>query len=120
MLGGSRAVRPPHRRSETEGTKMSTTRNAKSGISSVRTVRTFLTEGACSYTLFHVLNRAFRQPLPEEERAADQFAGGIAQHGYQCGLLWGAALAAGAQAYRLYGAGPQAEAKAIAAGRRLV
>jgi C_GCAxxG_C_C family probable redox protein len=93
---------------------------AKSGISSMRTVRTFLTEGACSYTLFHVLNRAFGHPLPEEERAADQFAGGIAQHGYQCGMLWGAALAAGAQAFRLYGATPQAEAKAIAAARRLV
>jgi len=99
---------------------MSAMSGAKSGISSVRTVRTFLTEGACSYTLFHVLNRAFGHPLPEEERAADQFAGGIAQHGYQCGMLWGATLAAGAQAYRLYGAGPQAEAKAITAARRLV
>ena len=86
----------------------------------MRTVRTFLTEGACSYTLFHVLNRAFAHPLPEEERAADQFAGGIVQHGYQCGMLWGATLAAGAQAYRLDGATPQAEAKAIAAAQRLV
>jgi hypothetical protein len=48
------------------------------------------------------------------------FAGGIAQYGYQCGMLWGATLAAGAQAYRLYGAGPQAETQAIIAAQRLV
>lgn len=48
------------------------------------------------------------------------FAGGIMQHGYQCGMIWGATLAAGAQAYRLLGGGPQAEAKAIIAAQRLV
>jgi hypothetical protein len=48
------------------------------------------------------------------------FMGGIMQHGYQCGMIWGAALAAGAQAYRLFGPGPQAETKAILAAQRLV
>ena len=47
-------------------------------------------------------------------------AGGIANMGYQCGMLWGAALAAGAQAYRLYGPGPKAETAAIIASQRLV
>ena len=47
-------------------------------------------------------------------------AGGIAAQGYQCGMLWGAALAAGAQAYRLHGPGPGAEAAAIFASQRLV
>jgi hypothetical protein len=42
------------------------------------------------------------------------------QHGYQCGMIWGATLAAGAQAYRLLGPGPQAEARAIIAAQRLV
>ncbi|MCK4548399.1 MAG: C_GCAxxG_C_C family protein, partial [Candidatus Eisenbacteria sp.] len=42
------------------------------------------------------------------------------QHGYQCGMIWGATLAAGAQAYRLFGPGPQAETKAIIAAQRLV
>ncbi len=42
------------------------------------------------------------------------------QYGYQCGMIWGAALAAGAQAYQLYGAGPQAKTKAIIAAQRLV
>ena len=48
------------------------------------------------------------------------FAGGIMQHGYQCGLISGATLAAGAQAYRLLGPGPQAETEAIIAAQRLV
>jgi len=48
------------------------------------------------------------------------FVGGIMQHGYQCGMIWGATLAAGAQAYRLYGSGPQAETRAIIAAQRLV
>lgn len=47
-------------------------------------------------------------------------AGGIMQHGYQCGMIWGATLAAGAQAYRLFGPGSQAEIKAIGAAQRLV
>lgn len=47
-------------------------------------------------------------------------AGGLLQNGYQCGMLWGAALAAGAQACRLFGTGPQAEAAAITAAQRLV
>ena len=47
-------------------------------------------------------------------------AGGVANMGYQCGMLWGAALAAGARAYQVHGAGPQAEAEAIVASQRLV
>jgi len=58
--------------------------------------------------------------LKLEEHAAMPLAGGIMQHGYQCGMIWGAALAAGAQAYRLLGPGPQAETKAIIAAQRLV
>ena len=46
-------------------------------------------------------------------------AGGLMQ-GYQCGMLWGAALAAGAQAYRLWGTGPQAETAAVIASQRAV
>ena len=47
-------------------------------------------------------------------------AGGVMQQGYQCGMLWGAALAAGAQAYRVLGPGPQAEAEALKTSQRLV
>jgi len=54
-----------------------------------------------------------------EERAADPLAGGM-MRGYQCGMVWGAALAAGARAYRLFGAGPQAETRAMIASQRVV
>ena len=52
--------------------------------------------------------------------AAAPFAGGIMQNGYQCGMIWGAALAAGAQACRVFGPGPQAETMAVVAAERLV
>lgn len=48
-----------------------------------------------------------------------QLAGGILGNGYQCGMLWGAALAAGAQAYRRYGAGARAEITALRASQEL-
>ena len=48
------------------------------------------------------------------------FAGGILQHGYQCGMLWGATLAAGAEAYRRFGAGPEAEVASIRAAQGIV
>jgi len=54
-----------------------------------------------------------------EERAAAPLAGGL-MRGYQCGMIWGAALAAGAQAYRTFGKGTQVEAKAIIAAQRIV
>lgn len=67
-----------------------------------------------------VVDRSFDHPMKTEERAAAPLAGGMMQQGYQCGMLWGAALAAGAQAYRLHGPGPLTEAKAILAAQRLV
>jgi hypothetical protein len=57
--------------------------------------------------------------MESEEHAADPLAGGI-MRGYQCGMIWGAALAAGAQAYRLFGSGPQAETAAVIAAQRVV
>lgn len=92
----------------------------KGRVSPLGTVGVFMNGRACSDTLLHVLNDAFAAPMADEERAAMPFAGGILQHGYQCGMLWGAALAAGAQAYRLLGAGPEAQARAIAASKRVV
>jgi hypothetical protein len=67
-----------------------------------------------------VVDGSLNHPLALEEHATMPLAGGIEQMGYQCGQLWGAALAAGAQAYRLYGPGPQAETAAIIATQRLV
>jgi hypothetical protein len=66
-----------------------------------------------------VVDRSFDQPLRLEESAAMQLAGGILGSGYQCGMLWGGALAAGAQAYRCYGAGARAEVEALRAAQKL-
>ncbi len=64
-------------------------------ITTFKTIRTFMKVGSCSETLINVLDRAFGHPLPAEERASMPLAGGIAQQGYQCGMLFGASLAAG-------------------------
>lgn len=67
-----------------------------------------------------VVDGSFDHPLKLEENASSPLAGGIVNHGYQCGMLWGATLSAGAQAYRLFGPGPQAETAAIMAAQRIV
>ena len=67
-----------------------------------------------------VVDDSFDHPLKLEEGAVMPLAGGVMGYGYQCGMLWGAALAAGAQAYRLFGPGPQAETEAVIAAQRLV
>ena len=92
---------------------------AKRKISSLGTVGNFF-KIACSGSLLRVLNHAFDHPMKTEEQAAMPLAGGIMHHGYQCGMIWGATLAAGAQAYRLFGPGSQAETKSIIAAQSLV
>ena len=67
-----------------------------------------------------VVDGSFDHPMKLEEQASAPLAGGIMGQGYQCGMLWGAALAAGAQAYRLLGPGPQAEVEALVTAQRLV
>jgi hypothetical protein len=67
-----------------------------------------------------VVDASFDHPLKLEEKAASPLAGGIVNYGYQCGMLWGAALAAGAQAYQMLGSGPRAETSAIITTQRLV
>ena len=56
--------------------------------------------GTCSRTFYYLLNREFEHHNETEERAADPLAGGIMQKGQQCGMLWGATLAVGAESYR--------------------
>jgi len=66
------------------------------------TKKLFRKLGTCSRTYFYILNREFENPKETEERAADPLAGGIYRQGYQCGMLWGAALAVGAESYRKF------------------
>lgn len=76
--------------------------------------------GTCSRTFFHILNREFGHIKELEERAADSLAGGIMQQGHQCGMLWGASLAVGAEAYRKCETQEQAIAVAILATQSLL
>lgn len=52
----------------------------------------------CSGALMYTLNNEFGHPSPREEKAASPLSGGILQSGNQCGMIWGAVLAAGGQA----------------------
>ena len=56
--------------------------------------------GTCSRTFAHLLNREFGHPDEAIEKAMNPMAGGIMNQGYQCGMLWGAVLAVGGEAYR--------------------
>jgi C_GCAxxG_C_C family probable redox protein len=76
--------------------------------------------GACSHAMFHLLNHEFDNPKENEEKASDLLAGGIAQKGYQCGMLWGAALAVGAESFRKHSDKSEAIASAITASQYLV
>ena len=64
------------------------------------TKRLFLKLGSCSRTLGFILDREFGHLQDAHERALDPLAGGIIQQGYQCGMLWGSAMAIGAESYR--------------------
>jgi len=70
--------------------------------------------------VLRVLNEAYDERKQLEEKGSATLAGGIMQHGYQCGMIWGAVLAAGARAYELFGPGPEAETRAVMAAQKLV
>lgn len=76
--------------------------------------------GACSHAMFHLLNHEFDNVKLPEEKASDMLAGGIAQKGHQCGMLWGGALAVGTEAFRKYDDKNMAIASAIHASKLLV
>lgn len=84
------------------------------------TKRIFLKKGACSHTFFFLLNREFGNHNAEMEKASDPLAGGVLQEGDQCGMLWGASLAVGAEAYRREGDPSMAQSLAIRATQSIV
>ena len=91
-----------------------------SGVKAGNVKKLFRKLGSCSRTYFYLLNHEFDNNKQEHERAADPLAGGIYRQGYQCGILWGAALAVGAEAYRKCGNVEQAIGVAINATRHIV
>jgi hypothetical protein len=84
------------------------------------TKKVFLKKGSCSHTFFYLLNREFGYLKENEECASDPLAGGLAQEGYQCGMLWGSALAVGAESFRRYDDQGKAIAHAIIATQNLL
>jgi hypothetical protein len=84
------------------------------------TKKLFWSKGPCSTALFFILNREYGYPKQAEEYAADPFGGGVMQRGHQCGMLWGASLAVGAEAYRRYQDHGQSIAAAISVTQNLL
>ena len=82
--------------------------------------KTFWKCGACSHAMFHLLNHEFDNIKPEEEKASDLLAGGIAMKGHQCGMLWGASLAAGIESFHRFNDKNEATTAAINASKHLV
>ncbi|MCA9708429.1 MAG: C_GCAxxG_C_C family protein [Myxococcales bacterium] len=67
-----------------------------------------------------MLDRAFGSESDVHERALTRLAGGIANRGYQCGMLWGATLAVGAEAGRRCDEPSEAIGLALAATGQVV
>jgi hypothetical protein len=82
--------------------------------------RVFYKKGTCSRTFFFLLNREYKHPMAEEEKAVDALAGGILQHGYQCGMLWGSSMGVGAEAHRRTKDPDKARALAILATQHVM
>jgi hypothetical protein len=76
--------------------------------------------GTCSRTFAHILNREFGHPLEYEERALNPLAGGIMNQGHQCGMLWGAALAVGAESFRKHKNQDKAIAISVSATQKII
>ena len=84
------------------------------------TKKVFRECGACSHTFAHILNREFGHPDVLAEVALNPLAGGIMNQGQQCGMIWGAALAVGAESYRRHKDKDLAVAVAVTATQHLV
>ena len=82
--------------------------------------KTFMKYGTCSRTFFYLLNHQFGHLKQAEELASDPLAGGLMNTQHQCGMLWGSALAAGAESFRRYNDRGKAIAIAITTTQHLL
>ncbi|WP_319503219.1 C-GCAxxG-C-C family protein [uncultured Draconibacterium sp.] len=92
----------------------------KNTCSTRKEARSLLFKVGCTGALFAVVNKNFGQRDSEVEKATGPLCGGIVQEGHQCGMLWGAALAAGAEANRRAKDSNVATSLAVSAARDLV
>jgi len=89
-------------------------------ISPRETSRIFTRSLSCSQALMTALDSAMGHKDEIGERAAHPLAGGLIHMGYQCGMIWGATLAAGSEALRRFGAGPAGEIAATHAAQAIL
>jgi C_GCAxxG_C_C family probable redox protein len=82
--------------------------------------KAFMKCGTCSSAMFHLLNQEFDNLSETEEKACDLLAGGVAQKGHQCGMLWGASLAVGAESLKRHRDKNDAIASSITASQYIV
>ncbi len=80
----------------------------------------FMQKGSCSHLFFYLMNHTYGQNREDEEQAIDQLAGGIAERGYQCGMLWGTSMGASAEAYRIHKNKDQAIASAVSTTKQVI
>ncbi|WP_320112339.1 C-GCAxxG-C-C family protein [Draconibacterium orientale] len=92
----------------------------KNTCSARKEARTLLFKLGCTGAIFAVVNKNFGQRDSEVEKATGPLCGGILQEGHQCGMLWGAALAAGTEANRRMKDSSAATSLAISTARDLV
>lgn len=92
--------------------------NTQTNISETKKV--FRECQTCSRTFGHLLNCEFSHPQLKEETALNPLAGGILNEGYQCGMLWGAALATGTESYKRHKNKDEAITVAITATQHIV
>lgn len=71
----------------------------QSAINNINAKKVFRDKGTCSRTFAYLLDKEFGNLQDNYELATDPLAGGIMRKGQQCGMLWGSALAIGAEAY---------------------
>jgi hypothetical protein len=84
------------------------------------TKKVFMKYLTCSRTFSYLLDREFGYINEDKERASDSLAGGLANTANQCGMLWGATLAVGAESFRRNNDRGQATAIAITATQHLM
>ena len=84
------------------------------------TLRKSFWKYGCSGALFFTLDQEYGYPKENEERATGSLTGGFMQTGNSCGMIWGASLGAGAEAYRKIQDPDQAAGIAIDTTQRII
>ena len=92
----------------------------KSKFSKKEIRKIFMQKGSCAHLFFYLLNNEYGHNKNDEERAIDQLAGGIAERGYQCGMLWGTSMGASAEAYRINNDADQAITSAVYTTKQVI